>query len=339
METRAGIFSLQLTHTFGISRWSHDIQKTFVVSLSQDGKTGYGEATENAYYHVTTEDLKARWEDLKPFLENHNFSHPENLWKEIQKLSGNHRFLMAAIDEAAWDLYGKLNKIKTFQYWKLDLKNLPLSTYTIGLDKIETMQKKILEKPWPVYKIKLGTEHDEEIVRALREVTDSPFRVDANAAWDYEKAKRLIPVLKSLGVEVIEQPLPPEADKDTRRLKEISPLPLIADESCKTEADLPGAFENFHGINVKLTKAGGLTPGKKMLDWARKSGAKRMVGCMTESTIGISAAAQLLPLVHYADLDGALLIDNDLATGATITSYGAEFPEIFGNGVRLKVKL
>ncbi len=338
MQIQARIYELQLKHRFGISRSAHKVQKTFIVSLSQDGKTGYGEATENAYYNVTVEKLMQAWDEIVPFLENYRLNHPSQLWEEIKRRSDNFRFFMSAIDEAAWDLFGKIRGERTVDYWRLDKTKAPVSTYTIGLDKIEIMQQKIRERPWPVYKIKLGTENDEEIIRALRTVTDAPFRVDANAAWDFDKAKRLIPVLKDLGVEMVEQPLPAGAYKDTERLKATSPLPLIADESCRTEEDLDKAFRSFHGINVKLTKAGGMTSAKSMFDAAEKAGVMRMIGCMTESTVGISAAAQFLPRVHFADVDGALLLRNDIAEGVQITPDGVVYPDRPGNGVILKTK-
>jgi L-alanine-DL-glutamate epimerase-like enolase superfamily enzyme len=339
MKTKAGIFDLELKHTFGIARSSHKIQKTFIVALSQDGHTGYGEATENAYYRVTADKLMSAWEDIRPVLENYTLKHPAGLWEILKSRTGNFRFLMAAIDEAAWDLYGKINGFGIIDYWKLNRNKIPVSTFTIGLDDIEIMKQKILEQPWPVYKIKLGTGYDEEIIRELRQVTRAPFRVDANAAWSYDKARRIIPVLKDLGVELVEQPLPADAYKDTGRLKQISPLPLIADESCQTEDDLEKAFLAFHGINVKLTKAGGMTPAKHMYETAAKTRAIKMIGCMTESSVGISAAAQFLPMVNYADVDGALLLKNDIAEGVKITPGGAIYPEVKGNGVVLKISL
>jgi L-alanine-DL-glutamate epimerase-like enolase superfamily enzyme len=339
MKTRAKIFSLELEHTFGISRWSHKVQKTFVVSLEQDGFTGYGEATQNAYYDVSVEKLKDAWEALVPFIEKYTLTRPEEFWEAIRRETGDFRFLMAALDEAAWDLYGKIQGKPIYKLWYSGTENLPVSTYTIGLDDLEVMKRKILEKPWPVYKIKLGTDHDEEIIRELRKITEKPFRVDANAAWDYEKTKRLAGIFKDMNVEFIEQPLPAGAWRDMRRLKEISPLPLIADESCRTFDDLPRVFDAFHGINVKLTKAGGLTEGKRMLETARRAGTYRMIGCMTESTVGISAAAQLLPAVHFADLDGPLLLKNDLAEGVKILPQGYAFPRVNGTGVRFKENL
>ncbi|NPA42609.1 MAG: dipeptide epimerase [Chlorobi bacterium] len=339
METRAAVFDLELARPFGIARETRSVQRTFIVSLSQDGFTGYGEATENAYYDVTVEKLKAGWEALRPYLKRTHLTRPEELWEELKKRTENFRFLMAAVDEAAWDLYGKMHGFRHIDRLFPGWNQVPVSSYTIGLDDIEVMKAKILEKPWPIYKIKLGTPHDEEIVRELRSVTDRPFRVDANAAWTYEKAKDLIPKLAELNVELVEQPLAADNYRDTARLKEISPLPLIADEACRTEEDLPRAFEAYHGINVKLTKAGGMTPAKEMWARAARAGRLRMVGCMTESSVGISAAAQFLPAVQYADLDGALLLKRDIARGVEITPRGARFPDRPGNGVELLVNL
>ncbi len=339
MDAAGFIYDLKLEHVFGISRESRSVQRTFIVALSSRGKTGYGEATENRYYNVFAEDLQSAFEDLVPFLRRYEMTHPAELWEEIRHRTGNFRFLMNAIDEAAWDLYGKLHGRQLTDLWQLPRTDLPVSSYTIGIDDIEVMQEKIREKPWPVYKIKLGTGNDEEIIRALREVTGKPFRVDANAAWTPEKTLRMAEMMKDLNVEFIEQPLPADAYADMRRIKDKLPLPVIADESCRTEADLEKCFDAFHGINVKLTKAGGLTPGKKMLEAALKSRKITMIGCMTESSVGISAAAQLLPLTRYADLDGPLLITNDPAEGVRVTDSGYVFPDEPGTGVRLKADL
>jgi len=337
--TKARIFDLQLRNPFGISRETRTVQRTFIVALSDGMHTGYGEATENAYYKVTAEKLLEGWEELRHFLEKLPPVEPSSVWTEILKITGNCRFLTAAVDEALWDLYGKRKRVHTKNLLFPGHGPLPITSFTIGIDSPEIMQQKILENPWPVYKIKLGTDYDEEIVRALRQVTDRPFRVDANAAWSYEKARRMLPFLKEMGVELVEQPLPAAAYRDTERLKAVSPLPLIADEACVTEADLEPALQAYHGINVKLTKAGGITPALHMYRVARKKGVLRMIGCMTESTVGISAAAQLLPTVRYADLDGPLLITNDLAQGVKVLPDGYEFPETPGNGIVLTVSL
>ena len=181
------------------------------------------------------------------------------------------------------------------------------------------MVAKMQEFPgWPIYKIKLGTANDLEIVRALRGHTDAVFRVDANCGWGAEEAIRNSAALKELGVEFIEQPLPPDDWEGMKAVYAKSALPVVADESCQTEPDVDRCSGYFHGVNVKLVKCGGLTPARRMIAQAKQLGLKTMVGCMTETSVGISAIAQLLPMLDYVDMDGALLLAKDIATGVTI---------------------
>jgi len=181
------------------------------------------------------------------------------------------------------------------------------------------MVAKLAEMPgWPVYKIKLGTMHDVEIIQTLREQTDAVFRIDANCGWATGEATALSAEMARHGVEFIEQPLLPDAREAQAQLYRDSALPLIADENCVGEADVPRCVDHFHGINIKLCKCGGLTPARRMIAAARDHGLKVMVGCMAESSVGISAGAQLTPLIDYADLDGALLLAEDAADGIQI---------------------
>ncbi len=329
-------YNLEMVHPFGISRSVHTVQPTFIVALSQDGHTGYGEATQNRYYDVTPENLQARLEALIPEIEKYPFTTPEDFYDNFlfSKLK-NFRFLMAAIDEAAHDLYGKMLGKPLWKIWNYKIDNLPFSTYTIALDDIDVMREKLLEKPWPVYKIKLGTEHDIQIVKSLRELTDKPFRIDANTAWTVTQTIENAKILKNLGVEFIEQPLPYDQYDLMQEVKEKSVLPVIADESVRTEADIKKCIDSFDGVNVKLVKAGGITPARRMLTEARQLGLKTMIGCMTESSIGISAAAQLLPLCDYADLDGAILLKHDIARGATLDNGKVILPQTGGTGAVL----
>jgi L-alanine-DL-glutamate epimerase-like enolase superfamily enzyme len=184
------------------------------------------------------------------------------------------------------------------------------------------MVEKLKEKPHPIYKIKLGTDKDVEIIEALRKHTDAVFRIDANAAWKAEEALEKIKVFKDLGVEFIEQPLAKDDWDGMKFLFEHSPLPLIADESCVSEHDVEKCTNHFHGINIKLTKCSGITPALRMIDHARKLGLKVMVGSMNESTIGSAAIAHLIPLADYIDADGPLLLEEDLATGLTYQDNG-----------------
>ncbi len=336
MKLKSHHYNLELEHPFGISRSVHSFQETFIVELKQDGKTGYGEATQNRYYGFSLENMQARLDELKPDIETYDFTTPEDFWDNfLYPNLKNFRFLMAAIDEAAHDLYGKLQGKPLWKLWNYDISNLPLTTYTIAIDAIDIMKEKMQEKPWPVYKIKLGTAHDIEIIKSLRNITNSPFRVDANTAWTPEQTVKNSRILKDLGVEFIEQPLPYDQYEAMKYVKRNSYLPIMADESVRTETDVKICADYFDGINVKLVKAGGITPGKRMLEEGRRLGIKTMIGCMTESSVGISAAAQLLPLCDYADLDGAVLLKKDIAKGLQIENGKMFLPDIPGTGVEL----
>jgi L-alanine-DL-glutamate epimerase-like enolase superfamily enzyme len=180
------------------------------------------------------------------------------------------------------------------------------------------MIEKMKATPWPIYKIKLGTARDAEIIRALRKQTDAVLRVDANSGWTLDQALNLIPALHECGVEFIEQPLEKTDFEGMKVLYEKSPIPLIADESCVSENDVEKCHGSFHGINIKLTKCAGLTPALRMIESARKLGMKVMVGSMNESSVGSAAIAHLLPLLDYVDMDGPLLLDEDIAIGLEI---------------------
>ena len=188
---------------------------------------------------------------------------------------------------------------------------------------------------WPIYKIKLGTQYDLDIVRELRKHTDAIFRVDANCGWSVDEAIANSQALAGLGVEFIEQPLPADDTAGQEILFNESALPLIADESCIHETDVRECQGRFHGINIKLVKCGGITPARRMISEAKELGMKVMIGCMTESTVGISAIAQLLPLLDYVDMDGAALLADDIAEGVVVDRGVCKYPNAPGNGVRL----
>ncbi|HIQ22901.1 MAG TPA: dipeptide epimerase [Planctomycetes bacterium] len=336
MKLRLHRFELPLRHVFTIARGSSAVYRALVVELEQDGLRGYGEAGENDFYGATWENMAAALERVRPLLEGGQLEDPRALWEQCRPALEQNTFAQCALDVAAHDLWGKLRGQPVWKLWGLTLAKLPPTDYTIGLDTIDKMIAKIQEFPgWPVYKIKLGTDHDLEIVRSLRRHTDAIFRVDANCGWSVEQALDLAPRLAGLNVEFIEQPLPPEDWEGMRRLRDQSPLPLVADESCQTEADVDRCLGFFHGVNIKLVKCGGLTPARRMIARARHLGLKVMVGCMTESTVGISAIAQLSPLLDYVDMDGALLLAEDIARGVTIDRGRVRYPEENGCGVRL----
>ncbi|MCM4169125.1 L-Ala-D/L-Glu epimerase [Arenibacter antarcticus] len=328
-------YILPLKHTFSISRESRDFQDSMIISLELDGKIGYGEATANPYYKVTFETMRSEIENIRLEIEQFNLKNPEafHAFLVTKNLSN---FAVCALDLAANDLYGKLLKKPLYQIWDTDNSTYPITNYTIGLGTIEKMVAKMQETPWPIYKIKLGTQNDVEIVRELRKHTDAIFRVDANCAWTADETIAYAPQLKELGVEFIEQPLKAEDWEGMKKVIQHSVLPTIADESCIVEADVEKCNTHFHGVNIKLTKCGGLTPARRMISNAKAMGLKVMVGCMTESTVGISAIAQLIPQLDFVDMDGAMLLKEDIADGVIISKNGKViFPSLGGSGITL----
>lgn len=327
---------LPMRHAFTITHGTTVVQHNILVELSQDGVVGYGEAAPSHAYAFTPASIRAALETARPQIEAARLEDPTRLWDALLPALGSNPFALCALDQAAHDLWGKLRGAPVWRLWGYQLLNLPVSNYTIGIDPIPKMVAKMEEfAGWPIYKIKLGTPDDLAIVRELRRHTQAIFRIDANTAWTADQTILFAPELKQLGVEFIEQPLPAGDWEGMRRVYRESALPVIADESCLVEEDVPRCAGLFHGINIKLTKAGGQTPARRMIARARELGLKVMVGCMNESSVGISAIGQLLPALDYVDMDGAVLIAKDIATGVYLDHGRAMFPETNGNGVRL----
>jgi len=327
---------LRLKHTFTIAHDSRDVQPSLLVELRDGELSGYGEATATRYYGITIDGMVEAIEQLRDRIEAHELADPAVFWAEMQPYLASNPFALCALDQAAWDLWAKRQQKPLYACWNLDPSRSPLTNYTIGLDTPDRMVSKLLEWPWPLYKVKLGRpDTDLDVMRALRAHTSARFRVDANCGWTAEQTLAFAPELAELGVEFIEQPLPATDWSGARQLADQSPLPIIADESCIVESDVTRCAGYFHGVNIKLTKCGGLTPARRMIATARSLGLRVMVGCMTESSVGISAIAQLLPLLDYADLDGSLLIANDPATGVTFNNGRVIYASENGTGARL----
>jgi L-alanine-DL-glutamate epimerase-like enolase superfamily enzyme len=329
-------YNLAFRHPFTISRGTKTHQPTLIVELEHKGLRGYGEAPAISYYHLPVEKMIADLEEKKPFIQQFALTDPRRYWHYLHHLLPGNPFLVCALDMAAWDLFGQLRQEPLFGLWKLDPSLGPRTDYTIGIDSIEKMIEKIEEKPWPIYKIKLGTPDDLAIMEALRRHSDAIFRVDANAAWTVDEALAKIPRLAELGVEFVEQPLARDDWAGMKILYRQSMIPLIADESCVREEDVEACRGHFHGINIKLTKCSGLTPARRMIEKARSLEMKVMVGSMNESTIGSAAIAHLLPELDYVDMDGPLLLKEDLATGLEFASGKAIIPRGPGLGVAFK---
>jgi len=335
MNLRYRASNLPFRHPFTISKGTKTHQPALLVELDFFGIKGYGEAPAIPYYNITVEKMIADIEDKKKMIEKFSFTGPERYWHYLHHLIPGDPFLICALDLAAWDLYGKMKRKQLYQLWNLDISKNPLTDITIGIDTIEKMVSKIKETPWPIYKIKLGADNDVQIINELRKHSDSVFRIDANAAWNKEEALEKINIFKELNVEFIEQPLAKDDWEGMKYLYEHSPLPLIADESCVSEHDVEKCKGYFHGINIKLTKCSGITPALRMITKARELEMKVMVGCMNESSVGTGAIAQLLPLLDYVDMDGPLLLAEDVAKGVQFDYGKIIYSEGFGLGIEV----
>jgi len=328
-------FALPLRHPFTISRGTVEVQDTVIVQLHEDGCFGYGEATTNPYYGATVESLSRRMSDATPLLRGVGADDLDAMLTAIRAAAGDDMFACCALDAAVHDLWARRQGLPLHRLWGLDPAAGPASNYTIGIDTPDRMVRKLAEVPdWPIYKIKLGTDRDLEIVRELRRHTDKPFRVDANCGWTPRQAIELSAPLAELGVEFIEQPLA-VADPGMAEVRRHSLLPVFADESCGVESDVEACAGLFHGINIKLVKCGGLAPARRMIARARALGLAVMCGCMTESTVGISALAQIVPELDHVDMDGAALLAGDIASGVVVERGLRRYPDRAGMGIEL----
>lgn len=330
-------YELSLTHTFTVSSYSRTTTPDVQVQIDYEGITGYGEASMPPYLGQTVESVCS-------FLENVDlgqFNDPfciEDIMAYVDSLSDGDTAAKAAVDIALHDLVGKLIGAPWYRIWGLNPEKTPNTTYTIGIDTAEVVKEKTLEVAgqFNILKVKVGLDTDKEMIQAIREVTDLPIAVDANQGWkDRYQAIEMIHWLKEQGIVMIEQPMPKEQLDDIAWVTQQSPLPIFADESIQRLRDIPDIKGAFTGINIKLMKCTGMLEAKKMVDYARAEGMKVMIGCMTETSCAVSAAAQLSPAVDFADLDGNLLISNDRFRGVEVRSGKLWLPDRPGLGLEL----
>ena len=327
-------FDLEFEYPFTISKGTKTHQPTLIVSLGLGRLTGFGEAPAITYYNVTIQGMIDVLEAKKPVITSYALTDPQRFWHFLEHLLPGQNFLIAALDIAGWDLFAKMRRQPLYQLLGLRRTNMPLTDYTIGIDSEEKMVEKLRAHPAPLYKIKVRQPSDISLLHALRAVTDAPFRIDANEAFTFDEIKELLPELQMLGVNLLEQPLPRNEWDAMKELKAISSIPLFADESCVVEKDVALCASAFHGINIKLTKCGGITPSLRMTVEARKLGLKIMMGSMNESTVGSAAVAHMLPLLHEADIDGPLLLKEDVATGLNYSNGIVSVTEEPGLGIQ-----
>lgn len=322
------IIPLKLKDVFTISRGSKTEVPNVFLSISKDGFTGYGEAGPNTRYEETPEKVVKYFASLPPdFFDE--IKSAEELAKKLDewdksKFVESVQSAKSAIEMAWLDWRAKFQKQPLWKLWGNEFPIGPETSYTIGLDTPAKMQEKIRKaEQYPVYKIKLGTDHDREIIEAIREVTQKPLRVDANEGWtSLEQAKREIEFLSNQYVELIEQPMPASEIVLMKELKKWSPLPLAADESFIGDENLDEISEAFHIINIKLMKIGSLDKARKVIEKAHKIGLKVMIGCMIESSLANAAGTLLALKADFADLDGHLLISNDPFMGLKVDESG-----------------
>jgi len=329
------VLELRTKHPFVIARGGQSDHRTVWVRLIDgDGLEGWGEAAPSKFYGETPDSVIAALKVYSALLPDDPFKleEAERAWEA--KLRGN-AAARAALSSALHDLVGKRLGVPIYRLWGLDPCMAPRSTFTIGLDAPERIKAKVQEaEEFPILKVKLGTDRDLEILRAIRDATDKELRVDANCGWTVKRALRMLPILDEFGVTVLEQPLPPQDHDGLAAITAQADIPVIADESCLTTVDIPPLVGKVDGINIKLAKCGGLREALRMIAVARAHGLMVMVGCMIESSLGITAAAQVTPLVDIVDLDGAALLSDDPFVGARIDGGQVTLPSEPGLGVR-----
>ena len=302
------VVDLELRTPFRLSRGASTTRRNVILEMERDGIVGRGEAAPIPRYRESAESAREAIESSAA-----RITEPSAFAVEARRLAvSGQRAAQAAVDEALHDLAGRRLGVPVCELLGLARRPLPPTSWTIGLDPIpEAVAKAADAADFEVLKIKLGAPGDVELVRAVRETTGRPIRVDANEGWTVEGAEERLPELERLGVEFIEQPLPADRIAETAALRRRTSLPFVADESVHTAADIPALAGAFDGINVKLVKCGGIAPALHLIATARAHGMKILLGCMIESSLGIAAALAIAPLVDWIDLDGHLLITND----------------------------
>ena len=328
-------YELQLTHTFTVSSFSRKTTPDVQVRIDYEGYTGFGEASMPPYLGQTVESVCSflRKVDLGQFRDPFDL---EDILAYVDALSEGDSAAKAAVDIALHDLVGKLMGQPWYRIWGLDPAKAPDTTYTIGIDTPEVVREKTRECDgrFNILKAKVGVPGDKETIRAIREITSVPIAVDANQGWkDREEALDMIHWLAEQGIVMVEQPMPKEQIDDIAWLRERTPLPIFADEAVQRLADIKALEGAYDGINIKLMKCTGMREAWKMVNYARAEGMKVMVGCMTETSCAVSAAAQLSPAVDFADLDGNLLISNDRFDGMKVVDGKITLPDRPGIGI------
>jgi L-alanine-DL-glutamate epimerase-like enolase superfamily enzyme len=326
---------LNPTHPFVIARGGYAHHRNVIVRLTDDdGVEGFGEAAPNRYYGESVSTVIAALGQFKPVLERAAPFSLESIETNLHRILRGNASAKSAVSAALHDLVGKKLGLPVHKLWGLDASTAPQSSFTIAIAENHELERRVAEaRDYPILKIKLGTDRDMEIVRIIRNAApDKRLRVDANAAWTAKHAVHMSDFLADNEVEMLEQPVPANDIEGLRFVRERSKLPVFADESCLVATDIAKLAGAVDGINIKLAKCGSLREALRMVYTARALDMQVMAGCMIESSLGISAIAQISPLLDAADFDGAALLSNDPYIGATIKGGSIQLPDRPGLG-------
>ena len=336
MHINAHPIDLKLTTPFRISRGVQYTSANVIFEITHDKYTGYGEASPTEYYGESLETVMACVALFADNLGDDPFA-IEDVLNNLDKVIRLNPSAKAAVDMALYDIVGKMLGVPVYKLLGLNAAHTLYTSFTLGIDTPANMAKKaLLARDYPILKVKVGTKHDLDIIKAVRDVSAATIRVDANAGWTPKEAIRNINALAPYNIEFVEQPVPAHDLAGLKLVRDNVPLPIIADESCVTAEDIPRVAESVDGINVKLMKCAGIRHALKMIHVARAHNLSIMLGCMIESSLAITAAAHLTPLVDYADLDGHLLIDNDPYEGVQVVNGKLVLPDRPGLGVKAR---
>jgi L-alanine-DL-glutamate epimerase-like enolase superfamily enzyme len=327
---------LPFRYPFTTAKGTKTHQATLILSLGWRNFTGYGEATSIPYYQADIAEMASILDEKRTSIARYALNGPERFWHFLHHLIPNHPFLIAALDMAGWDIWAQLMRKPLYNMIGLQWKNIPVTSYTIGISSIDDVPLIVEQNPAPIYKLKVGTEHDLATLAILRKHTDAIIRIDANEGWDLNWAMEILPYLEQYNVELIEQPFHRKDIDALVAFKSHTSIPIIADEACTSPAEAEDCLKYYDGINIKLSKCAGITPAISMLKIAKSLKKKVMLGNMCETVVGSTLLAHLLPLADYADIDGPLLLKENIGEGLVFNNYTISLPNLPGSGVSIK---
>ena len=334
MEIDIVKFGLKLKHEFRIARETQVLSENLFVRITIDGITGYGEGAPTEYYNENIDEIIEIAKSLKK-IDEPDLNNPKPFFENMEEKYKKYPSLRMAVDSAVYDIMGKYKNVPLYQMFGFERENTPLTSFTIGIDTKDIFLQKLKEtNSFPIIKIKMGSENDYDIIKLLKLFPEKKYCIDANEGWTKEEAAKKIELLNEICVKFIEQPLKKDELEGILWLKERVDVKIYADENVQTSYDIDNIKDIYDGINIKLTKCGGIYEALKMIDKAKLYNLDIMFGCMIESSIGITAAAHLSPIAHFADLDGNLLINNDPFKGVLVNNGKLILPKESGLGIK-----